>query len=394
MNTSGQSYEAQAYHPDFGNEVTHGVIWFDAMSLHFDSAQTRVEIPIVRVRVQIGKGVDERIRFSDPALPGWEIFTTDQSIFDDRAMAGDSVIREQVVNILGGRETSRRLKITMWFAGGCAAIVCLGWVGMGLMVHALVNRISPAQEKKMGDAYLADLKAEFKFVDDTNKLDQLSALAKPLTDVAGGGQLQFTFHLVDDETPNAFALPGGHVVVHTGLLAMADKPEELLGVLAHEIAHVREKHMFRQQIASAGPMLLFGVLLSGGGRGVLGAVSGTSALLVEQNFSQDYETEADDVGWSYLLQANLNPHGMISMFQKFEAYEEKEEADSENSAALSSHPTTKKRLDRLEKKWKKLQPQAGFAELSATQFEALRHDYLESTTDAPVLIPAASGARK
>ena len=376
MNPSGQTYAAHAYHPDFGSEVADGVIWFDQMALHFQSAQTRVDIPIVRVQVRLGADGDERIRFSDPALADWEIFTTDQSIFDDRALAGGSRIREQVVRILGARETSRRVKITLWFAGACAALVCVGWLAMGFTVRMLLNRISPAQEKKLGDTYLADLKSEFDFSDDTNKVEQLAALAKPLTDVAGGGQLQFTFHIVNDESPNAFALPGGHVVVHTGLLAMADKPEEVVGVLAHEIAHVREKHVFRQQIASAGPMLLFGVLLGGGGRGVMGMVGGSSAMLVEQNFSQDYEMEADDVGWSYMVQANVNPRGMITMFEKFEAYEEKEKEEYETSNAFSSHPATKKRLDRLEKKWKKLRQQSGFIGLSSTQFEALRHDFL------------------
>ncbi|TAL06392.1 MAG: M48 family metallopeptidase [Verrucomicrobia bacterium] len=380
MNSGRQSYEAHAYHPDLGSEVAHGVLWFDEHTLYFQSQQTRVEIPLVRVRVRLGEGKDERIRFSDPALPDWEIFTTDEVVFDDRALLGSgSHVREQAVRILGRRETAKRLKLTAWFAGACGLVVCLIWIGTGLAVRAVVNRITPAQEKKVGDAQLATLKTEFDFVDDTNKVDELAALAKPLTDVVGNGQMQFTFHLVNEATPNAFALPGGHVVVCTGLLALADKPEEIVGVLAHELAHVTEKHGFRQQIASAGPLLVFG-MLGGSGRGFAGLVSGTSAMLVEQNFSQDYETEADDVGWNYLVKANVNPHGMISMFEKFKAFEAKEEDEEDShSKAFSSHPTTPKRINRLEKKWKKLKPQGGFVELPVAKFNELRRDYLDPT---------------
>src|SRR5439155_11851858 len=130
---------------------------------------------------------------------------------------------------------------------------------------------------------------------------------------------EFNFYLMNDKLPNAFALPGGHIVVTSGLLELADNTE-LVGVIAHESAHVTRKHHARKIISAAGPFLMFGIFLhSGSGLGNL--LSEGSGLMVRQGFSQEYESEADRVGWQYLVAAKIDPRGMISMFRKFKAEE-------------------------------------------------------------------------
>jgi len=162
--------------------------------------------------------------------------------------------------------------------------------------------------------------------------------------------------------PNAFALPGGHIVVTTGLLRLVERPEQLLGVVSHEVAHVTCKHSFRQMIASAGPFLVFQVFLSGRG-GAFAALAGGSAILVHQSFSQEYEKEADDVGWDYLVAANIDPRGMIEVFQKLKATEASERISNFIPKAFESHPDMDKRIARLNAKWKKLPRKTGFVQL-------------------------------
>jgi predicted Zn-dependent protease len=98
-------------------------------------------------------------------------------------------------------------------------------------------------------------------------------------------------------------------------------------VLAHELAHVTEKHGFRGQVAAAGPFLVFQVFYARAERHASAAGCG-SALLVAQSFSQEYEKEADDVGWDYMVKANIDPRGMIDVFRKLQAYEMKHEGKS------------------------------------------------------------------
>jgi predicted Zn-dependent protease len=170
---------------------------------------------------------------------------------------------------------------------------------------------------------------------------------------------------VDDEFPNAFALPGGHVFVNTGLLKLADRPEEVLGAIAHEVAHVTEKHGFRKAISAAGPILIFRVFLGGGG-GLGGVMAEGSDLLVRQSFSQEYETEADDAGWKLLVAANVDPRGLTGMLRKFQGFEVSQKHVEIMPRAFSSHPALEKRIARLEAKWEKLPRKTGFVELKPT----------------------------
>ena len=130
-------------------------------------------------------------------------------------------------------------------------------------------------------------------------------------------------------------------------------------MLAHEIAHVTQKHGFRKIISEAGPYLIVQVFL-GGGRGTAGLLGGSSQLLVRQSFSQEYELEADDVGWNYLVKARIDPRGLADMLKKLQAEQNKLGFGQFSLGAFSSHPATMKRIQRLDAKWDKLKDKSGF----------------------------------
>lgn len=156
------------------------------------------------------------------------------------------------------------------------------------------------------------------------------------------------------------------MIVYTGLLELVDRPEQLLGVIAHEAAHVTQKHGFRKALSAAGPFLIFGVFL-GGGDGLLNMLSENSGLLIQQSFSQEYETEADDVGWQTLVNANIDPRGMTDLFLKLKGYELSRKFAAVRPQAFESHPALDKRIARLEAKWRKLPRKAGFRELKPVE---------------------------
>jgi predicted Zn-dependent protease len=121
--------------------------------------------------------------------------------------------------------------------------------------------------------------------------------------------------------------------------------------------------MFRQVISAMGPALLFQIFMGSQG-GLVGVLGAGSQLLMAQSFSQEYELEADAVGWNYLVAAHIDPRGLTDVLRKLQAEEEKEFGDME-IAALRSHPKTQKRIDRLEARWKKLKQKSGFIEFEA-----------------------------
>jgi predicted Zn-dependent protease len=170
---------------------------------------------------------------------------------------------------------------------------------------------------------------------------------------------------VEDTTLNAFAMPGGNVVIHSGLLLAADRSEEVAGVLAHEIAHVTQRHGFRSIISSLGLYQVLQLFI-GDATGLLAVLANNSAFLIDRKFSRDFEREADNTGWEYLMRANIEPTGMIDFFKKVQIEEKKQLEQLHAQGAdkvlsfISTHPGTDERISSLEARWQKVQTKTGF----------------------------------
>ena len=355
-----QIFEAHAFHPDLGQGAIEGTISFSARSLVFSAGDTVIEIPSSQLAAEFENVGDGRILFRNRSQQDWTVVTSDFSVLELRSVPYlvelDARVKAQLVR----REVSRRVKIALFFFAGCGVALALGMLAVGAMVRSIVARIPPELEAQVGKTALKELKEEVEVIDDPQRVAGLAAAATPLLE-ALPGQQEWHFYIIQTELLNAFALPGGHILVTSGLLERIGRPEELLGIVAHEVAHVTKQHGFRKQIASAGPFLVFQVFMRG--RSSLGAVvGGGSALLVQQSFSQEYEKEADDVGWDYLLAANIDPRGMISAFQKLKAAEAGHSGMGLMPMAFQSHPDVNRRIARLEAKWKRLPRKSGFME--------------------------------
>jgi len=370
LNDINQGFEAGLFHPDFGNEVVRGRLFLDRWKLHFRSEPVTEEIGMEVLQVEFEEG-GERIYFSDPNRPELKIFTSDHAILKHPAIRVVGHVREQVSSVVGRRETRRALRLTAYFVVGCVVATWLVSASLSFMVRTVADRVPMSWEDSFGKNAIAELRSDGKLLDDTNEVAQLAAVAAPLISALPENRRNLKFYILDDSEPNAFALPGGYVVVHSGLLAMVDTPEQLLGVLAHEIAHETQRHMIRHEISAAGPLVIFGVFLhSRSGVGNLLALG--SGLMVFEGFSQEYEQEADDVGWKYLVAANIDPHGMIETFKKLQASEDPLGLDRHMSHAFDSHPALTKRIKRLEGKWDRLDRKSGFLELPPVTWPKLK----------------------
>jgi predicted Zn-dependent protease len=153
---------------------------------------------------------------------------------------------------------------------------------------------------------------------------------------------KFHIHVVNNNEVNAFALPGNHIVVHTGLIYMCDNPEELVGVLAHEIAHLEKRHVIERMRTEGIITLLEGAVAQGGGATVASAVGELAGLA----FSRDQENEADEVGFVFLTNSNIRPNGMATLFRKMK----QEELSGFVPEFMSTHPELESRAVNIETK--------------------------------------------
>jgi beta-barrel assembly-enhancing protease len=359
MTEAASAFEAYVTHPSLGEEMVWGRIVFEGWRLRFESERVRLEIPLVKLRIEREESATGGIAFCDPDHAEWVIHTLEEKILEQGPLVQQPHTRSQIQALQGGQELKRRLKIVGVFLAGFAAAALVVSILMGMMVRSLVARVPPEWEQELGDTVMADLKEKETFVTDATLQTNLARVVAPLLRAVPTNALGYKFYLIDSRLPNAFALPGGHVVVTTRLMDLAERPEEIAGVVAHELAHVTERHGLRKIISSSGPYILCRVFM-GGGHGLLGMLAGGSQVLIYQSFSQEYETEADDVGWQYLAAARIDPRGLADMLRKLEAEERRMKLAHMLPQAFSSHPATDKRVRRLEAKWKKLKDKSGF----------------------------------
>jgi beta-barrel assembly-enhancing protease len=199
-------------------------------------------------------------------------------------------------------------------------------------------------ETKIGNMVLAQTRAQARVIESGPALDAVRHIGGRLTD---GSRYQYRWLLVQNNEVNAFAAPGGVIVVYSGLIRQTTHAEELAGVLAHEVAHVELRHSLHGMIKKAG----FGILLSfvmGDWSG--GAIGSSIAALTEMKFSRDAETQADKEGLRRLVAAQISPQGMPEFFAGLA----KKEAQGPDLSMISTHPPSQERMELLQQEIRRL----------------------------------------
>jgi len=213
--------------------------------------------------------------------------------------------------------------------------------------------LSPQMERRIGESIVRDIRfREPSYLEDPEIADYLAGLGERLAQATSGTRHDFEFFVMRDHTLNAFALPGGFVGVHTGLISAAETESELASVLAHEIAHVTQRHIARmlgQQEQMQLPVLvaLAAAVLLGRSRPDLavGAAAAAQAGAVQATlaYSRDFEREADRVGLQALEAAGFDARAMSAFFERMQRSMRVGD-DGSMPGYLRTHPVTSDRI--------------------------------------------------
>ncbi len=221
--------------------------------------------------------------------------------------------------------------------------------------------LTDKQEMELARAIMRDVYSNPSYLSDPETETYLNTLGERLVSESGRSGRNYTFFAVRDSSINAFALPGGYIGVHTGLILAAESESELAGVLAHEIAHISQEHLSRMiaaQDKSYLPTLAAIAIAILASRS--NANAGTAAIATAQalsiqsqlNFSRDHEREADRIGLETLTSAGFDPRGMSSFFNRLQRANRL--YDNNAPDYLRTHPLNSQRIADMDARVDKL----------------------------------------
>ena len=221
----------------------------------------------------------------------------------------------------------------------------------GSPADAVLNK---TREGQLGRTVMMQLYNAGVVVDDPLLTEYIQSLGSQIASHANNGDHRFRFFVVEDNRINAFAMPGGFIGVHTGLILASENESELAGVLAHEVSHVTQRHIARSlydaqrtNIMTMAAMLaaaLLGVAADMPSDAMMGVVSASQAAAAQRqiNYTRSNEHEADRVGIDVLAAAGFDPNAMASFFEKLSR--RYSAARTEIPEMLQTHPVTAVRI--------------------------------------------------
>ena len=219
-------------------------------------------------------------------------------------------------------------------------LVAMAWEHERLAAWAL-SHVTVIQERKWGEQIFVLTKQRLTLVEGPG-----GAMVREIgARLSQGSAYQYEFYVANDASVNAFAMPGGFIVINTGLLALADNAEQVAGVIAHEIQHVEKRHSLNGMVKSAGLMVTASLVL-----GDLSGVASLGSALIKYKFSRQHEAEADIEGLKALVASGISPIGMRDFFRKMR------EKETLNLEWFSSHPASNDRFMSLDAAIKALLP--------------------------------------
>jgi predicted Zn-dependent protease len=238
-----------------------------------------------------------------------------------------------------------------------AATLAFPAQGQGLpdLGEASTATLSESAERTIGNRIMREVRTDPAYVDDPEVADYFKALGSRLAASSEGSRRDLEFFVVQDDSINAFALVGGHVGVHSGLIALSASESELSGVVAHEIAHITQRHQARAMHGQRGAQftslaaLALAILASSrgssSGQVTEAAIASASAIAIQSqlDYTREHEREADRVGVALLDRSGLDARGMVSFFERMLRANRLNEFKSAPSY-LRTHPLTTERI--------------------------------------------------
>ncbi|MBB6461942.1 M48 family metallopeptidase [Flammeovirga kamogawensis] len=341
-----QSYKAILIHPKLPGGRAQGDLFIYNKKITIQVNELVYEIPFNKLKIEAGGASKNFVFFKEIDEHEISIYTKEKEVLQDEEIESFNCFTDDIRKTRKGINELYR---------GLFLFTCLCFLGLsffyffkGNIVHIIAESIPISWEQKIGDELFASLDNQYDFIENDSLKQVLIHEVGPIVQQAIKEGYTLDFYLIHDAEVNAFALPGGKVLINSGLLTKAGSWEEVAGVLSHEVAHVTLRHHVRGVISKLGLFTIVSFIF-GDASAVAATIIDLGVHLESLSYTRSFEEEADSRGVEYLTKSNINPEGMITFFEKLEEQNKSTQFDSLLSF-VSTHPTTIDRIETLKEK--------------------------------------------
>jgi Zn-dependent protease with chaperone function len=283
-------------------------------------------------------------RITHASKPGARLIVKDQT-FIDRLVAQNSALK-------GGYTFKHWGQVFGWTAAGLAGLAGLAYIFMTVLPHYVAGMLPKSLRDSAGEQVVKALTDGSRLCQGQGSQESVSALVQSLSE-SGVDLPPVGIEIYDMSLVNAFATPGGRIILTRGLIDAADDANEVVGVLAHEYGHVFHLHPEAQMVRISGMQFLLSAVSGGSGGDLISSAAGLAALL---RYSREAEREADGFARDVLTKSAIDPTGFRHFFEKIKKIGgEKDVAEGETKSALdrigdvfSTHPGTEERIKEIQ----------------------------------------------
>lgn len=201
--------------------------------------------------------------------------------------------------------------------------------------------LSVQDEEKLGEYIMENLLDEFQLLENPTTDSAIQEIVNRFEPIISNSPYEYNIMVVKHDQINAITLPGGNIILFSGLIEFAQSPEEVAAVLAHEIGHVEERHIVNKLLAEIGLTLVM-TIVTGGDATIIHTAAST---LLSNVFSRSQEAEADQTGMKLLVQAQIHPKALGSFFNHLN---EQDLDYNENLEWMMTHPHNSNRIEESE----------------------------------------------
>lgn len=341
-----------SFHALLGRQSGTATISRTQIDFVSDDLQQRFSIPLNSLQIQVEGRNSSHFYLSHKAYPGKDICLQDTKAVELLSSFGVEV----ATSTLNQANNTKTLKAVTWSSPVILALASLFLIPLviGFVPVAWINKmVSIQQEKALGDLIWPKVFSKEEVQEDAEERAALRKIMNALVEANPElSQFKVEVHVSGDPEVNAFALPGGRIIFNKGLIKKA-KPEEILGVMAHELAHIERRHILKSVSGSLGSLVGYVILAT------IAGPDAASVLMSVKNFtsltySRADEAEADRRGLEFIQNAGFSGQGMVSFFEKLA---NESSAFEKSLTFLSTHPASEDRAATLKELIKQKKPE-------------------------------------